>query len=95
MGILFPSQNPKDSSGKCFRYELVVHFLMRAGSGEVLIEITSIHLLKFETFPTLQIIYKMLLTRRHKENKYGCTCKASIVKRWGQVIYELVREPDV
>ena len=28
-------------------------------------------------------------------NKYGCRCKASIVKRRGQVIYELVREPDV
>ena len=27
--------------------------------------------------------------------KYGCRCKASIVKRRGQVIYELVREPDV
>ena len=30
-----------------------------------------------------------------KEYKYGCWCKASIVKRRGQVIYELVREPDV
>ena len=29
------------------------------------------------------------------EDKYGCRCKASIVKRRGQVIYELVREPDV
>ena len=29
------------------------------------------------------------------DNKYGCRCKASIVKRRGQVIYELVREPDV
>ena len=28
-------------------------------------------------------------------NKYGCRCKASIVKRRGQVIYELVSEPDV
>ena len=27
--------------------------------------------------------------------KYGCRCKASIVKRRGQVIYELVREPDI
>ena len=30
-----------------------------------------------------------------KQYKYGCRCKASIVKRRGQVIYELVREPDV
>ena len=30
-----------------------------------------------------------------KLDKYGCRCKASIVKRRGQVIYELVREPDV
>ena len=28
-------------------------------------------------------------------DKYGCRCKASIVKRRGQVIYELVRELDV
>ena len=27
--------------------------------------------------------------------KYGCRCKASIVNRRGQVINELVREPDV
>ena len=32
---------------------------------------------------------------RPRVYKYGCRCKASIVKRRGQVIYELVREPDV
>ena len=32
---------------------------------------------------------------QYSTNKYGCRCKASIVKRRGQVIYELVREPDV
>ena len=86
----------KFNNSVCFFFAINVYLLLSLPHEESTSQIIKLLLFNFVTQcvnwikPKSGIFYEEL-----NKNKYGCRCKASIVKRRGQVIYELVREPDV